>query len=535
MRLRTRILGLVTVALALPALAACGAVGANDRSTIPANEKVKELDPYGGDLAAEGTPRRGGTLIIGNDREIVSFDPTVSNANLASTAVYDMLLKMAPDGTVKPYLAQSMETPDNGLTWRMGLRPGVQFSDGTPVDADAVIVNTQRHIDKVASPAHSFAETIASMRAVDPTTVEFTLKSPLGDFPVYFAQPFSATLGMLVSPTALKNGTDIGKQPVGTGPFVLESWQRDNRMRLTRNPHYWQQGMPYLDGIEIRPLSDTETRYATMQNGDVDMINGGYNAEVVRAFANPNLKVYFGPGNSGTYFVFNFTHPPFDDLRMRKAVMETLDLDAASASLYMGQRVPTDSLFREGSPYHTQQASDIFPKQNLEDAKKLVQEYVADGGDPSFSYTTSTSQVTQGEFVQAQMAKAGMKVTPRYYDLAQFTTEVLQGGNFELTSSVTPMDYPFPAVSRTFRSDGSANYGKYKNPRVDALIDDAAATTDPAKRTSAYQQIERILNEDVVLGWMTSSYLSTITKPDVRGIDRYITRDLFFANIWLDR
>lgn len=533
MRLRARISASLAVGLSVTLLAACGAVG--EHTSVSADKRVQQIDPYGGDLAAEGKPKTGGTLVIGNDREIVSFDPTVANSNLAATAVYDLLMKMTPDGTADPYLAQSMATADGGLTWRMGLRPGVMFSDGTPLDADAIIFNTQRHIDKAASPAHAYADHIASMRTVDPLMVEFTLKAPLGDFPVYFAQPFSATLGMIVSPTAIKSGTDIGNRPVGAGPFILDDWQRDNKMKLKRNPHYWQSGMPYLDGIEIRPLSNTESRYATMQNGDVDMINGGFNDEVVRAFANPKLRVYFGPGNAGTYFLFNFAHPPFDDLRMRKAVMETIDLNAASATLYNGQLVPTNSLFREGSPYHTQQASDIYPKQDLEDAKKLVQEYVAAGGDPSFSYTTSTSQVTQGEFVQAQLAQVGMKVTPRYYDLAQFTSQVVQSGNFELTSYVTSMDYPFPAVSRSFRSDGSANYGKYQNPRVDALIDDAAATTDPAKRTNDYQQIELQVNKDIAVGWMTSSYLSTITKPDVRGIDRYVTRDLFFASIWLDR
>ena len=534
MRLRARILSPLAAALSLVLLAACGAIGENDR-VVPADQKVHQIDPYGGGLASEGAPRTGGTLVIGNDREIISFDPTVANSNLAATAVYDLLMKMTPEGTAEPYLAESMETTDGGLTWRMGLRPGVLFSDGTPLDADAVIVNTQRHIDKAVSPAHAYAEHIAFMRALDPLTVEFTLEAPLGDFPVYFAQPFSATLGMIVSPTAIRSGQDIGSRPVGAGPFVLDSWLRDNRMELTRNPHYWQAGMPYLDGIEIRPLSDTETRYATMQNGDVDMINGGYNVELIRAFANPNLRVYYGPGNAGTYFLFNFAHPPFDDQRMRRAVMETIDLDALSASQYMGQLIPTNSIFGAGSPYHTQQASDVYPKRDLENAKKLVQEYVADGGDPTFSYSTSTSQVTLGEFVQAQLAQVGMNVTPRYYDLAQFTSQVVQSGNFELTSYVTAMDYPFPAVSRLFRSDGNANYGKYSNRQVDVLIDTAAATTDPAERTNAYQQIELLVNTDVAVGWLSASYLSTITKPDVRGIDRYVTRDLFYSSIWLDR
>jgi peptide/nickel transport system substrate-binding protein len=103
---------------------------------------------------------------------------------------------------------------------------------GTPLDANAVIVNTQRHIDAAASPAHAFALRITAMRAVDPLTVEFDLDSPMGDLPVVFAQPMSqGTLGMIVSPAALAQyGDDIASNPVGAGPFMLSNWVRDNKM-----------------------------------------------------------------------------------------------------------------------------------------------------------------------------------------------------------------------------------------------------------------------------------------------------------------
>ncbi|GAA5128355.1 ABC transporter substrate-binding protein [Pseudonocardia adelaidensis] len=522
------------------ALACCallvGACGAADRGAV-SEGALQERDPYGGDPAAEGTPKPGGTLLLGMDREIVSFDPTVQNSNMAATAVYDSLMKLTPDGKAEPYLARSMETTDGGTTWVLALRPAVTFSDGTPLDANAVIVNTQRHIDKVSSPAHAFAERITSMRAVDPLTVEFVLDGPFGDFPVVFAQPITyGSLGLIVSPAALQRyGDDIGRHPVGAGPFTFTEWVPDSRTVLTKNPSYWQEGKPYLDALEFRPLPDTETRYASIENGDVDVVFGGYNQELVRAGQNPNLRVYYGPGNAGEYLYFNFTGPPFDDRRMREALIRSLDLKALAASQYSGRLVAATSLFTESSPYHTAAASEAWPAYDPERAKQLIAEYRADGGNPDFTFKTTQTRVPFGEFLQAQMAAVGIDVQLQFYDLAQFSSSVVQSNDFQLTTWIGTFDSPFPGVTRLLHTGGNTNYGKYSNPRVDALLDEAAATSDPAVRTNAYQQVETLVGQDLAMAWFSRSYLSTITKPEVKGVDRYVSRDMFYATTWLDR
>ncbi|OLT02045.1 hypothetical protein BJF90_04470 [Pseudonocardia sp. CNS-004] len=237
----SRAVALLAVGLATSLAAACGAnlppVGGGAGETT-----IRTVNPYGDDLSAEGEPKRGGTLVMAMDRAIVGFDPTVRNTNPAALAVYDSLLKLNHEGKPEPYMAKSMTSPDRGLTWVLELREGVEFSDGTPLDADAVIVNVQRHIDAAASPGHRFAEPIASMTAVDPLTVKFTLKEPFGPFPVAFASGFAyGGLGIIVSPAALQQyGDDVAQHPVGAGPFVLTDWARDSHMNLRRNENYWQ-------------------------------------------------------------------------------------------------------------------------------------------------------------------------------------------------------------------------------------------------------------------------------------------------------
>ncbi|WP_433297543.1 ABC transporter substrate-binding protein [Pseudonocardia sp. CA-142604] len=534
-RIRTSVTATAAVAC-LALLAACGAIGV---APSEQGDRIVATNPYGGNPATEGEPKRGGTLVMGTDREVVSFDTTVQNANQAAMAVYDSLLKLTPDGTPEPYMAESMESPDNGVTWRLALRPGVMFSDGTPLDANAVIVNVQRHVDKVSSPGHLYTEPIASMRAVDPLTAEFTLKRPFGQFPTAFALGFNGGLGAIISPAALQQyGDDIGSHPVGAGPFVLSEWTRDSRMVLNRNPNYWQAGMPYLDALEFRPLPDTETRYASIENGDVDLIFGGYHTELVRGLDNPNLTVYYGPGHGAEWVYFNHTRPPFDDHRMREAVVRGIDLDALAATQFRNRMTRADGYFGSDSEYQTPEAAAAWPATDIERAKQLVEEYKAEGGNTTVSLKTSNApnRVAFAEFLQAQMAVIGITVQPEFYDLAQFAGTVVQSRDFDLASFVGgPVDTPYPSASNIFRTGGNANYGGYSNPQMDALLDQAATTTDEAERTRLYQQVQLLSNQDLVDAWYSRGYLSTIAKPEVKGVVRYLNRTHFYATTWLDR
>jgi ABC-type transport system substrate-binding protein len=143
--------------------------------------------------------------------------------------------------------------------------------------------------------------------------------------------------------------------------------------------------------------------------------------------------------------------------------------------------------------------------------------------------------VAFGEFVQAQMAAVGINIELQFYDLAQYSSQVVQSGDFDLTTTVSMFDAPYPGASRLVRTGGNTNYGRYSDPEVDALLDTAAATPDEAERIRAYQEVEMRVNRDLVTCWLSRGYLATIADPAVKGIDRYVSRDMFYATVWLDR
>jgi ABC-type transport system substrate-binding protein len=223
---------------------------------------------------------------------------------------------------------------------------------------------------------------------------------------------------------------------------------------------------------------------------------------------------------------------------MREAVVRGIDLDALAATQFRGQMERATGYFGDDSRYQTPEAAAAWPKFDFERAKALVADYVKGGGNATVVYKTTNApnRVAFAEFLQAQMAAIGITLKPTFYDLAQYSSSVVQSHDFQLAGMVGgPVDAPYPSAQNVLRTGGNQNYGLYSNPQVDALLDKAASTSDDAERTRLYQQVQLLTNQDVSMAYYSRGYLSTVAKPEVKGVVRYLTRDMFFATAWLDR
>ena len=446
----------------------------------------------------------GGVAKVASFFEMVGFDP-VRLANVGTgveraAQVMDTLLRRNDlTDEVTGQLAKGISSED-GITWVLELREGVTFTDGTPLDAEAVIFNLERHI---APDSKSFAKAVLSgitaMEATGEYEVTFTLAAPNGSFPL--ALTGSSPASLIGSPAALADPEAFNSNPVGAGPFVFDSWVRDNELTLTRNADYWDEGKPYLEGLEYKILVDDDTRAD-------DLASGGSDLALVLAnrwntmSADPQIDLQPVP-TGGQALIPNGSRAPGNDERVRKAISMSLDGTVSANVLFGGTQVwdgNTECIpFPKGSPACVPGAVN---EQDIEEAKELVQSYIDDGGDPAVDLVYESTLANQGQYYQQQLTEIGLEVTPRNLDIAGYT-QAQSSGDYGIFVGSTAST-GFPTVWNRYYSEGT-NWGMVAYPELDEALLRARDSLELSERTSAWQDVTTFIHDNSILSW-TSPY-----------------------------
>lgn len=486
--------------------------------------------------AAEGDPTTGGTLTVGQFGETRGFDPVQLPAlgqleGTPALAVFDSLMRLDSEGVAQPYLAESMES-DDLTTWTMTLHEDVSFSDGTPLDSAAVLYNIERHRDdENSSAAQILLAGIETLEAPDDLTIVITLDAPNVAFPAVFTlQP-----GLIGSPEAIEElGEDFNSNPVGAGPFILEEWVPDGHMRMVRNPDYWQEGLPYLDELVLRPMPDNATRYSSIQAGDVDVAMFNTQRDVNRAEEDASLTVEWAITNGGQIFVPNTERAPTNDVRVRRAMAHALNYEAISQALFEGDMVRARGAFSETSPYYVD--SD-YPEYDLELASQLVEEYETEtGNEVEFAVAASNSaeRARLSELVQQMWTEAGMTVEIELFDVTELVARMPTGELDVILRNVTPFEEPEPLLTRWFHSAAPGNYSRYVNPELDAAFEAGRSTADVEERREAYVKVQEIMSSELPSLWFASGMQALIMRPEVH-LGEYNGEPYFYpARVWVE-
>jgi peptide/nickel transport system substrate-binding protein len=460
-----------------------------------------------------GPPRPGGELRVGLLTDIVTLDPagqfgTPANLTVAN-AVYDQLL-VAREGENVPSLAESLTASADLLTYTLTLRPGVEFSDGEPLDAEAVVTNFERFMDPetecVCAP---LVAGIAEVTAVDPLTVEFRLAEPN----VGFSTVLAKEPGYMVSPLALETPAGVADNPVGTGPFILDEWVKGDHVTLRRNPNYWQADQPYLDSITYRIVPDAQSRFQSLRAGSLDVIQTDSADHIVEAAGSGDLAVRLASFNGSSAMTLNLATAPFDDPRVRQAVAYAVDRSALSEVIDKGISEPSDGPFAVDSPLY---ADPGYPAFDPERARQLVGEV---GTPIEFGYQVGQSGIApqRATVIQQMLDQVGitMNIEP-----LEFTTIVANvvGGDFQAADLPTP-DFTDPDVqlTRRFQTGSAQNWGGYSSQVVDDALARGRTSADPAQRAQAYAELSRALATDLPYIWLTRNYYGVISDPAVGG------------------
>ncbi len=494
-------------------LAACSSAGGSTTTTTASS-------------GTAGAPTRGGSMTIGTMAEIDGFSPSQNrwdtNGLLYANTVYDPLMAVAEDGSIQPYLAKSL-TPNAAYDqWTLTLRAGVTFHDGTALTSIVV----KNNFDALASSSLTSGAVagIASVTTPDDRTVVFTLKSPATGF----ASGLTTQAGYIVAQATLDQASDASVTPVGTGPFVFGSWQPNSHFTATRNPHYWQQGLPYLDQVTFRPIVDTTQREDSLRTGSIDALisidaktyahfdgTTGYQAlfETSPVIGSPTMG----------FMLLNCVRPPTDDLRIRTALAKATDQVAIQKMFGDGSVQAINGIFLPGSPYagHTD-----YPAHDAAGATSLVQQYAAEHGTPSIQISTTSDPRTVQlvQVVQQMWGSAGIDVSITIVQQADAIIDLLTGEYQAVPSAqfgaVNPdLNYPWLSTT-TVEPIGTVglNFARNSDPAIEQAFVAGRSTLDRATRVQAYRTVNERLGVDLPYAWIGRDIFPFAAVDRVQGI-----------------
>lgn len=500
-RRRTRRLGLALAAtVSMLAMAACGGDGDSDKpaSSTPAQE-----------------------LVVGSIYEHDGFDPLNPLAASANgerlIPVFDTLLRVGTDGDVHPHLAEAMESED-GKTWVMSLRPEVTFTDDTPLDAEAVIFNVERHrAPDSPSSSKSLLDDLKSMKAQDEHTVVFELGSPNYSFPYLFTA--SGALGLIGSPTALEgDAKGFNQKPVGAGPFEVVEWVPDDHVTMKRNPDYWGEE-PGYETLTFRVLPDPQARENALRSGQIDLTVSVSNFEALEA--DDSLELYTEGVRGAVALLPNVGKAPFDDLRVRQAVQLAFD-PANTRNAVFGPSQIWDGE-RACLPFATgsAQCDEAEVATDVAQATSLVEEYVADGNSPALEILATSSTTSLAEYVSQVLTEVGLEPKIRAVGPAEHIP-ALYGGDYQLGLwQMAPFESFYPLGYTLFASDGR-NVIAHSDKDLDEALTASVNGATLEERDAGLRDAQARIDEQALVTWLSPAPLYMTARTGTELDEDYL-------------
>ncbi len=457
------------------------------------------------------------TLTIGLGRNLYDGPATWYFLH-GSLGVWEPLIILDNDMMAQPVLATSWEMEPDGKVWTITLRQGVTFHDGTPFDAEAVLLN----IPKLQEEYMTSLPHLATLEKVDDHTVRFVMDEPTPNLPQLIAYFSSAML----APSAVG---DDGRPtaPIGTGPFVFVDYIKDDAIILERNENYWGE-RPHLSQVTFKYIPDANTRLAALQSGQIDAIAdvGALQPEQAPVIQqDPNLVLLEQGVATTHYLTFNSGKPPFDDMRLRQALNMAIDRQALVDSTLYGYGQPGMSVL---TPHAVQWLHpDVAPRYDAATAQQLAQDAL-DGQRVEAKMLISSALIGRwpyeniAQIVQAIAIPLGIDITIEVVEAGAWNT-ALREGDYHLTMMPYTLMTGDPDffMRRWVWSQGDMNqrrsYG-YANPRADELAVAAVSETDLATRKAMYDELQEIVAEEVPFTPLYHEVTIYATRNDVHDL-----------------
>ena len=513
-------------------LAACASGGGSSNNASGAGATAAPPVGVVGNQDSGGQPVKGGTLSYATYSPVSSLDPAKmlpsgSTGGSEAAAIYDVLVRYdSASKKYEPQLAKEVKVSDDQKTWTLTLRDGVKFSDGTPVNAEAVMFSINRYVAARGLNGQELKNAVASTTAPDPSTVVFTLKEPWPQFWSVLA----TGAGMIVAPSSDSGGKFT---PVGAGPFTVERFAAQDQLLLKARPDYWG-GAPYLNELKFVNLTGDQPKVDALKSGGIQM---AYlkNADTIDA-ARATYPGFLETDSLGTVGLIN-NRPghPGADVRVRQAMAYAVNPDVIDQRVNGGKGLPGAAIFEPWSQWH----NDVKPlgfdpakaKQLLEAAKK-------DGFNGTLSYLGYAEPKAQAQAlaVQAMLQAVGFTVKIDYANnVTELVKKVYVDADYDVTRGAFSLweAAPYVRLHSSLASDSPSNALGFKDPAIDALLAKVkTAPTEDAER-AVLADVQTEVNEKVpFLAWGgQTSFVPW--RSSVHGANPSLDAIMLFDKAWI--
>lgn len=484
-------------------------------------------------VAQDEEPVMGGTLQAAWQSEWESLDPHVASSEATFQVlnnVMETLTYFDDDMNLIPWLAESWEQSEDGLTWTFNLREGVVFSNGREMTADDVVFSFERLINPDTASGNAFrlggAGTV--IEAVDDYTVAITTEAVSATLPASIAANKSTGI---FAPESL-NDEGFVDVPIGTGPFVISEVDGTSRILLERNESYWQEGLPYLDAVEITPITDDAARELALTGGEVDWIFtiAPQNLEALQE--DPDVVVDVVPRLSYDYIGLNLNREPFNDVRVRQAIAYAIDRQLVCDFAFFGLCEAIHGPTASGTPWY-------FPyapyEQDLDQARALLEEAgYADGFEMTINPVIGFEETIRGaQILEQQLAEIGITVNVEPEE-APVIIEKQGTGEFDaLMWSWLGLTDAEDYFYLQHRSDAGFNFTGFSDERFDELVDEGRTIEDFDERYAVYEEANQILVDAAPYIYLYAKAEVKAWAPYVNGFAARPDSDVNFWTVWL--
>lgn len=480
-------------------------------------------------------------LVMARVKDAVGLDPAHQtdgiSLNTASEVMENLVTFKPGSFDIGPALASTWSANPAGTTWTFTLRKGATFADGTPADAAAVKFNFDRwrltndpnrgnfSYSYYADMFGGFPGVIRDVKVSAPDVVVIELTHPFGPFLRNIAMP-SFAIG---SPAAIKADAKAFEQkPVGSGPYAVAEWVRDDHITLTANASYnGTLRKPSYQTVVIRDIPDQATSVLSLEKGDIAMLTEPRADDVKTLARQTGVAIANQPSNNLAYLALNVEKKPFDSLLVRQAIAYAVDADAIAKGLYAPGTVVATNWTPPGmlgeNPAIKPYVRDIVKAKAL-----LRQAGLPNGFATSLYYPTAPRPYMPepqrlAETLQAQLKDAGINITLQPYEFGVFLSKVRNGEHTMCLigwsgDNGDPDDFMYPLLDEDSAHKGTAqNYSFWRDPQFHALMLAGQGTVDEAKRRQIYMQANALVHAQVPAVALVHTVVPVALRTSITG------------------